>query len=140
MLRSWIAGILASLPLCLLAQTADGTKSIAITLHVTSVRQEDDSTACVNIADCYATKFTVEGYADDANSGTRTAYVLTCDQLIALRPRYRVGTSCGSIHANNNYSARVFDNSISFWPAGKYTPPPYRGLYAIVSEKEVRKP
>ena len=140
MLRSWIAGILVSLPLCSLAQKTDGTKPIAISLHITSVHQEDDSTACGNIAACSATKFTVEGYADDANTSSRTVYVLTCDQLIAFKPTTRIAVSCGSVHANNDYEVRVFDASISFWPVGKYTPPPHRGLYSIVSEKEVRKP
>jgi hypothetical protein len=139
MLRSSIAGILVLSPVCLLAQKTDGTKPLEITLHVTSVSQEEDSTTCGTDPDCQATIFTVEGYADGAGTASRTKYVLACAQLLASKPTPHVAVSCGSIHANNDYHGRVLDNSISFWPAAKYTPPPLRGTYAILSEKEIRK-
>jgi hypothetical protein len=139
MLRSSIAGILMLLPVCILAQKTDATKPLEITLHVTSVSQEEDSATCGIEPDCQATMFTVEGYADGAGTASRTEYVLACAQIFASKPTPHVAVSCGSIHANNDYHGRLFDNSISFWPAVKYTPPPLRGTYAILSEKEIRK-
>jgi len=139
MLRNSIAGILILFPVCLLAQKTDVTKPREITLHVTSVSQEEDSTSCGTDPDCQATIFTVEGYADGTNTGTRIEYVLACAQILARKPTPHVAVSCGSIHANNDYHGRVLDNSISFWPAVKYAPPPLRGTYAILSEKEIRK-
>jgi hypothetical protein len=117
----------------------DGTKGIQITFHVTSVRYEEDSADC-DTGECSATKFTIEGYADDMHTGSRVAYLLTCDEVVAYKPTPHIAVSCGSVHANNDYDARVFGDSISFWPEEKYTPPPLRGLYHIVSEKEVSKP
>jgi len=119
----------------------DGTKGIQITFHVTSVRYEEDSAYC-DTGECSATKFTIEGYADDMHTGSRVAYLLTCDEFVAYKPTPQTTVSCGSVHANNDYDARVFGDSISFWPEEKkkYTPPPLRGLYLIVSEKEVSKP
>jgi hypothetical protein len=137
MLRS-IAGIFVFLPVCLWAQT-DATKPLYVTLHVTSVSQVEDSSACGTDPDCYATIFTVEGYADAANAASRTEYILACSQILARKPTSHIAVSCGSIHANHDYHGRVFDNSISFWPAVRYTPPPLRGTYAILSEKEIRK-
>jgi hypothetical protein len=135
MLRRSIAGILL-FPVCLSAQKTDEKKALAITLHVTSVRQEEDlSGQYCEPKDCQATTFTVEGYADREDQSSRTEYVLACTQAMRLKPSPRVVVSCGSIHADNDYQGRMFDNSISFWPAGKYTPPPYRGLWAIQSEK-----
>jgi hypothetical protein len=141
MLRSSIAAILMQLPVCLLAQKTNGTKPLEITLHVTSVSQEEDMIDhfCGTDPDCQATVFMVEGYADGADTASRTEYVLKCVQILARKPSPHVLASCGSIHANNDYHGRVFDNSISFWPAVKYTPPPFRGTYAILSEKEIRK-
>ena len=105
-----------------------------ITFHVTAVRQESDD---CGYKDCQATAFTVEGYAESATS--RTEYVLTCTQLMALKPSPHVATACGSIHADQDYQGKVFDSSISFWPVEKYIPPPYRGLWAIQSEKAAPK-
>ena len=140
MLRSSIAGILFLIPVCLSAQKTDVEKPLEITLHATSVRQEEDlSGQYCEAKDCQATTFTVEGYADAADKASRTEYVLTCSQVMALKPSPRVTVSCGSIHADNDYHGRVFDNTIGFWPAEKYTPPPYRGLWAIQSEKVTRK-
>jgi hypothetical protein len=138
MLQRSIAGILVLLPVCLLAQ-ADVTKPLEITLHVISVSQEEDSTDCGADPDCHATTFTVEGYADGADTASRTEYVLACAEIWAGKPTPHVALSCGSIHANNDYRGRVFDNAISFWPAVKYNPPPLRGTYAILSEKEVKR-
>ncbi len=106
------------------------SEALRITVHVTAVRQEPDT---CGYKDCRATAFTVEGYAESAAS--RTEYVLTCTELMALKPSPHVATACGSIHADHDYQGKVFDNSISFWPAEKYTPPPYRGLWAIQSER-----
>src|ERR1039458_3799254 len=64
---------------------SDGTKGTKITFHVTSVRYEEDSTVC-DTGECSATKFTIEGYADGAHTGSRIAYVLTCDEYLAYKP------------------------------------------------------
>jgi hypothetical protein len=140
MLRNLVAAILMMLPVCLWAQ-ADTTKPLEITLHVTSVGQEQDSSdhVCGSDTDCQATLFTVEGYADGADKASRTEYVLRCAEILARKPSPHVAISCGSIHANNDNHGRVFDSSISFWPVEKYTPPPLRGNYTILSEKAVRK-
>jgi hypothetical protein len=139
MLRSSIAAILVFPSVCLVAQKTNGIKPLEITVHVTSVSQEDDPTACGTQPDCYATRFTVEGYAGRVDTSGRTEYVLACSQIWAGKPSMHVAVSCGSIHANNDYHGRVFDNSISFWPAVKYTPPPFRGTYAILSEREIKE-
>lgn len=117
----------------------DATKHIPITFHVTSVRSGEDSAFC-DTGECSATKFTIEGYSDSVLTGNRVRYELTCDELVAYKPTPHIAVSCASVHANNDYDAKLFDNSISFWPEEKYTPPPFHGLYQIVSEKEVSKP
>lgn len=141
MLRSSIAGILMLVPVCIFAQKTDVTKPLEITLHVTSVSQEEDSTGhfCGTDPDCHASVFTIEGYADGTDKASRTEYVLGCAEIWARKPTPHVAVSCGNVHANNDYHGRVFDNSISFWPAVKYIPPPLRGTYAILSEKEISK-
>jgi hypothetical protein len=118
----------------------NGTKGIQISFHVTSVRYEADPPDFCGTVECSATKITVEGYADGMQPDSRVMFVLTCDKLVSLKPAPKVAVSCGSVHANNDYDAWVFDNSISFWPREKYTPPPLRGSFKIVSEKEVSKP
>jgi hypothetical protein len=115
----------------------DSEKSFKIKLHVTSVTRADDPTGC-DPNECTATRFTVEGYAANLRAGTRTAYVLTCDEYLAEKPTPHVTIACSKVHANYDYDARVIDDSISFWPEEKYTPPPMRGVYSIVSEKEVK--
>jgi hypothetical protein len=123
----FVAGLLFVSSSVLAQKTSE---ALQITFHVTAVRQEPDT---CGYKDCQATAFTVEGYAESATS--RTEYVLTCTELMALKPSPHVAIACGSIHADHDYQGKVFDNSISFWPAEKYTPPPHRGLWAIQSEK-----
>lgn len=129
--------LLLTAPIVSFAQAPQ--KRIHITFHVTSVRYEEDSTVCDTDV-CIATKFTIEGYADSAHTDNRIAYVLTCDEYLASKPTAHITISCGSVHANNDYDVTVFGSSISFWPEEKYTPPPMRETYRIVSEKEVSKP
>ena len=117
----------------------DGTKGIQITFHVTSVRREEDSAFC-DTGECSATKFTIEGYADDMYRGSRVAYVLTCDEIMAVKPTPHFTAICSKVHAHIDYDAWVFGNSIGFWPEGKHHPPPGLMLYDIESEKEVSKP
>lgn len=117
---------------------SDGTKGIQITFHVTSVRYEDDPASCSG--ECSAIKSTVEGYTDGMRTDSRAVFVLTCDKVVAFKPTPHITLSCGSVHANNDYDASLFGDSISFWPQEKYTPPPLREAYRIVSEKEVSKP
>ena len=63
--------------------------------------------------------------------------MLTCDEIWSAKPTPRVVVACGSVHANGDYDARFMgDGNLSFWPEGKYSPPPMRGLFTIVSEKE----
>ena len=116
-----------------------GTKSTKIVFHVTSVRYEEEPDFCGD-GTCSATKTTVEGYSDGLQTDSRVMFVLNCDEVVALGPNPKVAVSCGSIHADNDYDAWVFNSSISFWPREKYTPPPLRGSFKIVSEKEVSKP
>jgi hypothetical protein len=146
--RSWAVLLIACSAVCL-AQAPqatsgatvhnDGTKGIKISIHVTSVRYEEEPDFCGD-GTCSATKTMVEGYADDMQTDSRVMFVLNCDEMVALGPNPKVALSCGSIHANNDYDAWVSDNVISFWPREKYTPPPLRGTFRIVSEKEVSKP
>jgi hypothetical protein len=116
-----------------------GTKGTQIVFHVTSVRYEEEPNFCGD-GTCSATKTTVEGYSDGMQTDSRVIFVLNCDETVALKPTPKVAVSCGSIHADNDYDAWVFNSSISFWPREKYTPPPLRGSFKIVSEKEVSKP
>ena len=116
-----------------------GTKSTKIVFHVTSVRYEEEPDFCGD-GTCSATKTMVEGYADGMHMDSRVMFVLNCDEMVALGPNPKVAVSCGSIHANNDYDAWVSDNAISFWPREKYASPPLRGIFRIVSEKEISKP
>jgi len=135
--RRSLTGLLVLLPACLWAQSGV-TKPLAITFHVTSV-SKGAPIDCGDTPDCVTTEITVEGYADVEKTSTRIGYVLKCDQVMATKEPPHLAISCGSIHANNDYRGRVFDNTISFWPLEKHTPPPYWGLYSIVSEKEISR-
>ncbi|HEY5330705.1 MAG TPA: hypothetical protein VIJ79_12525 [Acidobacteriaceae bacterium] len=115
----------------------DGTAGTPITFHVTSVRQED-LTDC-NPAKCSSKKFTIEGYADIRRTGSRTSYVLTCTESLVYEPTPHISGACVRLHASSDYDAKRFADSIDFWPDEHYTPPPYRVLYSIVSEKEISK-
>ncbi len=146
--RYWAVLLLACSAVCLAqapqttssaTEDNDGTKETHITFHVTAVRYEEEPDFCGD-GTCSATKFTVEGYADRMEADVRVMFVLYCDEMVALKPAPKVAVSCGSVHANHDYDARVNGNLVSFWPEGKYTSPPLRGLYRIVSEKEVSKP
>ena len=113
----------------------DGTKGTLITFHVTSVRQED-LTDC-DPAKCSSKKFTIEGYADTRRTGSRISYVLTCTEALVYEPTPHISGACVRLHASSDYDAKRFADSIDFWPDEHYTPPPYRVLYSIVSEKEI---
>ena len=63
--------------------------------------------------------------------------MLSGDGYLASKPTLHVAVACSKLHANNDYVAKVFPDSISFWPEEKYTPPPMRAIYSIESEKEV---
>lgn len=140
-LRTILAGLLLLLPLYSLAQSPDvgSKKGVKIRFHVTSVSYAEDPDWCP-IAQCYAKKYTVEGFVD-SSTGTRTAYRLTCEEVQSMKPRPVVTISCGSVHANYDYDARLLASGINFWPDGTWTqPPPYHAVYDIVSEKEVTAP
>ena len=137
MSRSSFVGLLLLLPICIWAQSGV-TKPLEITLHVTSV-SKGAPVVCGDTPDCIVTETTVKGYADVEKTSIRIEYVLTCDQVMTTKEPPHLAISCGSIHANNDYHGRVFDNAISFWPVEKHTPPPQWGLYSIVSEKEISR-
>jgi hypothetical protein len=117
--------------------TNDETEGIPLTLHVTSVRQED-LTDC-DPDKCSSKRFTIEGYADTRHTSSRTSYVLTCTETIVYQPTPHISGACVRLHASSEYNAKRFADSIDFWPDEHYTPPPYRVLYSIVSEKEISK-
>lgn len=137
--RTLIVGILVLLPVCLLAQKSDddGTTGTKIVFHVTSVRQES-LTEC-DPDKCSSKKFTIEGYTNGTHPAGRTAYVMTCTEALVYKPTPHVEGACARVHANSDYDAELYPDSISFWPKGTYTPPPYHVLYSILSEKEVGK-
>jgi hypothetical protein len=114
------------------------TKGNPISFHVTSVRQEDLTECDPN--KCSSKKFTIEGYADDAHTNNRTVYLLTCTEPYVFKPTPHITMACVRLHADTDYNAKIFSDSINFWPEEKYDPPPYRVLYSIVSETEVSKP
>jgi hypothetical protein len=120
----------------------DGLNGTKIVFHVTAVSQKEDPIVC-DTGECSAMKFTIEGYAGGEQAGYQIEYVLTCDEYLAYKPTPHLSTSCSRLHANNSYLARLYDDSISFWPdikdAGKDSQSPMRILYRIVSEKEVSK-
>jgi hypothetical protein len=111
-------------------------RATPLTFHVATVRHQDLSDC--DPAKCTSTKFTVEGYSTGANASIRTVYVLTCTEVISVEPHPHISMACSHLHANAEYSGKLFDSGISFWPEAKYEPPPYRVLYEIVSETESR--
>jgi hypothetical protein len=141
----WI--VLSIMCLCILtavacAQTSDddGTKGTKIIFHVTSVSQQEDPETC-QAAQCSATKFTIEGYADVQHDSHLTQYVLTCSEILASTPSPHFAITCGRVHANSDYDARLFADSIVFEggkPKSKDDPP--EAAYSIASEKEINKP
>jgi hypothetical protein len=120
-------------------QDDDGSKGRKITFHVTSVRHEDDATVC-QTGECSATKFTVEGYADGSHTGSRIEYVLTCDEYLAYKPKPHISLICGRVHANNNYDAMLYPDSIYFLNAPKPADSAMEANYEIESDKEVSNP
>jgi hypothetical protein len=131
---------LAQAPQRKTSATSDGKKGTKINFHVTSIVRDEEGDGTFDAAKCFVTKFTIQGYADGAYTGSRVAYVLTCHEFLAYKPTAHVAMSCGSVHANDDYDARRVGNSISFWPEEKYTPPPFRGVYNIESEQEISEP
>jgi hypothetical protein len=123
-LKTFPAGLLLAFPLCSLAQSPDvaSTKGTNIRFHVTSVSYADDPGWCPT-ANCYGKKFPVDGFVGSC-TGTRTAYRLTCDDVQTMKPRPVLKVSCGSVHANNDYDAKLFPAGINFWPIVTYSPPP----------------
>ncbi len=118
----------------------DGTRGTKIIFHVTSVSQQDDPDSCPT-GGCSATKFTVEGYADVQHDSHLTKYVLKCSEILASTPSPHFAVTCGRVHANSDYAATRFADTINFEggkPKPKDAPP--EALYVIVSEKEVDKP
>lgn len=125
-----------------LAQSSDddGPKGVKILFHVTSVSQRDDPDSCP-AAQCSATKFTVEGYADVQHNRHPTQYVLKCSEILVSNPSPHYAVTCGRVHSNNDYDATLFADSIYFRdrkPKQDGAPP--EALYIIVSEKEVSMP
>jgi hypothetical protein len=120
----------------------DSFTQVIITFHVTSVLHQElsEEVSGCGHGECMAKRFTIEGYADGQDTGTRTLYLLTCDEYFAVKPAVRMTLDCGSIHANYSYTGRVSSDSISFWPEVKYVSPPLHGSYTILSETEVTKP
>lgn len=121
------------------SQDDDGTKGRRIIFHVTSVHRADDDSLCQS-GECSATKFTVEGYANGTHPGFRIEYVLTCDEYMVHKPNPHITISCGRVHANNDYEATVFTDSIAFIDSKpKAEGSPAEVDYDIKSEKEVSK-
>ena len=127
---------------CLLfAQAQDQDKGKQkILFHVTSVRSEDDPDSC-QTGECSATRFTLEGYADVNHDGHLTEYVLKCVEYLAYNPTLHYTMVCGRVHANNDYDAGLFADSVFFTDSKpKPTGAPHEAGYRIVSEKEMIKP
>ncbi len=110
-------------------------KGTPITFHVTAVRSEEEHDVGERCqGDCSRTRITVEGYSN------ATEYVLACVEVTAYKPSTHLVVSCGRVHANNDYIARRYADSIAF---GEYKPQspdePVASAYEIVSEQEVNK-
>lgn len=114
----------------------DDSKGQAIVFHVTSVSHHDDATVCQS-GECSATKFTVEGYSDTLHVGKRVKYVLTCDEYWVQQPAPHFTITCGKVHADNSYDARLFADSIAFIDnRPKPQDSPLEANYDIESERE----
>lgn len=120
----------------LLGQEKTAQKMI---FHVTAVRSEEPPDWCTT-GECSATRFTVEGYSVVKGDLHSTEYVLECIEALRVHPSpsdFRA--VCDRLHANNEYDALLWGDSISFGDA-KPTPDGIaRILYKIVSEKEVNR-
>jgi hypothetical protein len=122
-------------------QTQDdaSSKGRKINFHVTSVRQEDDKTVC-QTGECSATKITVEGYANLPHTGSRIDFVLTCEEYLAYKPKPHISLSCARVHANSNYDAILYPDSIYFLNMPKPADSAMEANYEIESDEEVNKP
>jgi hypothetical protein len=131
MKRIYAIALLLGLPLSenLLGQ---GQSSQKIIFHVTAVRQNEAQDYCTE-ANCSATRFTVEGYSD-ASSDSRIQYLLECVEVI---PNGTVHPTIGCVHlhANNDYAAELWDDSIYFPTSASG----FIANYKIKSEKSVTK-
>jgi hypothetical protein len=111
-----------------------------IVFHVTSVRSEDATDWC-QTGECSATRFTLEGHANVNHDGHLTQYVLKCVEVMAVNPSPHNTVVCGRVHANNDYDAFLFADSIFFADnKPKSSGAPFESGYSIVSEKEVTTP
>lgn len=132
-----IAIILALLACRCFAQEA-GEK---IVFHVTSVGSADATDYCTT-GECSAIRFTVEGYANlKSNSGV-TEYVLDCVEVVTTKSPIHWTSVCAHVHASSDYDAKLYSQSVDFFPEEKgssSTDAPMKLLYSIKSEKEVSK-
>jgi len=119
------------------AQESNGTR---ILFHVTSVRQENAPNDCP-AADCEATRFTVEGYAEVRHDGALIDLVLRCSEILVGKPSPHYAVTCGRVHAHNDYDATLYADTIYFADGPKKKPEgaPPEALYRIMSEKEADK-
>lgn len=133
----WVCSILATVGTAS-AQTPDYKW---IGFHVTSV----ESGAAPDLCDaqagatCTATRIRVEGYRYIVRGQRSTEFVLRCDEIWAQEPSLHQTIACVHLHANEDYAAKLFDDSISFLDENKPRPKsaPLVSNYDIVSEREV---
>jgi hypothetical protein len=124
--------IFALFGLCCFAFGQDGEK---MTFHVTAVSSAEARDWCTT-GKCNAIRLTVEGYSITKGDATSTAYVLNCVEVIMHDPTPHISYPCIRLHANRNYDATLFADSITF---GSTSPSQPVAGYTIVSEKEVSK-
>ncbi len=128
-----IASSLLPLSELLLGQEQSPQKII---FHVTAVSSGEARDWCTT-GKCSARRFTVEGYSNVKGDPNLTEYVLEGVEVIANDPKPHFTHQCVRLHANSDYKASLFDDSIAFSTtssSGQFVPD-----YNIVSEKEVNR-
>jgi hypothetical protein len=139
MLKAFSVALLILSMIAVVSPQSVAESAQKIIFHVTAVRQGEAPDWCTT-GECSATRFIVEGYSVVRGDLHSTEYVLECVEVMALKPSPRFTLVCDRVHANNDYGARLFADSIAFGESSpSSTGEPLHPDYKIVSEKEVNR-
>lgn len=110
------------------------SQDYSVTFHVTSVEQGEAPDYCTT-GECSATKFTVEGYTQNKDSGVQ--YVLECVEVIAWDSTHH-SVTCARLHSHADYDARIYSHTVAFGRRSSSHEDPIKIDYSIKSEREIK--